>query len=136
MTAQEFQLVFSAKDRSPKPGVVSYDFVKEERRVGIYYFYILDSEFGPSFIEICTYFPYPAKVWLNGHEWAKRQARHRGIGFTELANGFSSCDDPTALQAICHRFGPSDERIMDDYGLFAFSRGAASSGDPPIGIHQ
>ena len=34
--------------------------------------------FGPGFIKICTYFPYPAKVWLNGHEWAKRQARRRG----------------------------------------------------------
>ena len=108
VAAQEFQWVFSAKNRSPKPGVVSFDFVKEERRVGIYYFYILDPEFGPGFIKICTYFPYPAKVWLNGHEWAKRQARHQGIGFTELANGFSSCEDPAALQAICDRFGPSD----------------------------
>jgi hypothetical protein len=69
---QEFQWVFSAKNRSPKPGVVSSDFVKEERRVGMYYFYLLDAEFGPGFIKICTYFPYPAKVWLNGHEWAKR----------------------------------------------------------------
>lgn len=106
--AQEFQWVFSAKDRSPKPGVVSYDFVKEERRVGIYYFYILDPEFGPGFIKICTYFPYPAKVWLNGHEWAKRQAAHQGIGFRALANGFSSCEAPAALQAICDRFGPLD----------------------------
>ena len=44
------------------PGVVSFDFVKEERRVGMYYFYIADAEFGPGFIKICTYFPYPAKV--------------------------------------------------------------------------
>lgn len=108
VAAQEFQRVFSAKDRSPKPGVVSYDFVKEERRVGIYYFYILDPDFGPGFIKIRTYFPYPAKVWLNGHEWAKRQARHQGLSFAELANGFSSCVDPTALQAICDSFGPSD----------------------------
>ena len=27
----------------------------------MYYFYILDPEFGPGFIKICTYFPYPAK---------------------------------------------------------------------------
>ena len=32
----------------------------------------------PGFIKICTYFPYPAKVWLNGHEWAKRHADRRG----------------------------------------------------------
>jgi len=99
--AQEFQWVFSAKNRSSTPGLVSFDFVKEERRVGIYYFYVLDAEFGPGFIKICTYFPYPAKVWLNGHEWAKRQARREGLSFGELANGFSSCEDPRALQAIC-----------------------------------
>jgi hypothetical protein len=96
------------KNRSTTPGAVSFDFTKEERRVGTYYFYILDPEFGPGFIKICTYFPYPAKVWLNGHEWAKRQARHQGLSFCELANGFSSCEDPVALQCICDRFGPGD----------------------------
>jgi hypothetical protein len=55
--AQEFQWVFSAKNRSSTPGVVSFDFVKEERRVGIYYFYILDADFGPGFIKVCAYFP-------------------------------------------------------------------------------
>jgi hypothetical protein len=106
--AQEFQWVFSAKNRAKDPGAVSFSFDKEERRVGIYYFYVLDAEFGPGFIKICTFFPYPAKVWCNGHEWAKRQARHQGLRFTELANGFSSCEDPAALQALCDRFGPRD----------------------------
>jgi hypothetical protein len=106
--AQEFQWVYSAKNRSAKPGVVSFDFIKEERRVGTYYFYIYDADFGPGFIKICTYFPYPAKLWLNGHEWAKRQARRQGISFSELANGFASCAEPVALQAICDRFGPAD----------------------------
>ena len=106
--AQEPQWVYSAKNRSAKPGVVSFDFVKEERRVGTYYFYIHDPDFGPGFIKICTYFPYPAKVWLNGHEWAKRQARLEGIAFEELSNGFASCAEPARLQAICDRFGPAD----------------------------
>lgn len=114
VSAQEFQWVFSAKNRSPKPGVVSYDFVKEERRVGTYYFYVLDPDFGPGFIKICTYFPYPAKVWLNGHEWAKRQAARDSVGFTALANGFATCEEPAALQAICDRFGPADvQRCFD-----------------------
>ena len=105
--AQEFQWVFSAKNRATPPKV-SYEFIKEERRVGIYYFYLLDPEFGPGFIKISTYFPYPAKIWCNGHEWAKRQARREGLDFTELANGFCSCADPRHLQAICDRFGPDD----------------------------
>jgi hypothetical protein len=75
---------------------------------------VLDADFGPGFIKICTYFPYPAKVWLNGHEWAKRQAGRAGIAFNALANGFGSCDDPGALQAICDRFGPDDiEEFFD-----------------------
>jgi len=88
VAAQEFQWVFSAKNRSPRPGVASFDFVKEERRVGIYYFYILDAEFGPTFIKVCTYFPYPTKVWCNGHEWAKRQARHQGIAVRRAGQRF------------------------------------------------
>ena len=40
----------------------------------------LDADFEPSFVKVCAYFPYPAKVWLNGHEWAKRQATMAGIG--------------------------------------------------------
>ena len=114
VAAQEFQWVFSAKNRSEKPGVACFEFVKEERRVGTYYFYIADPEFGPGFIKICTYFPYPAKVWLNGHEWAKRQARHQGLGFRELANGFAACEDPDALQAICDRFGAGDVQAFFD----------------------
>ncbi len=39
-----------------------------------YYFYLWDEDFGPAFIKVCAYFPYPAKIWVNGHEWAKRQA--------------------------------------------------------------
>lgn len=108
VSAQEFQWVFGGRDRSDKEGVVSYSFDKSERRVGTYYFYILDPEFGTGFIKICTYFPYPAKVWVNGHEWAKRQAEREGVTFTPLANGFASCAEPERLQAICDRFGPSD----------------------------
>ena len=108
VATQEFAWVFSAKNRSSTPGVVSFDFVKEDRRVGMYYFYVLDPEFGPGFIRICTYFPYPSHVWVNGHEWAKRQAAHEHISFCELANGFASSDDPAALQAICDRLGPGD----------------------------
>jgi hypothetical protein len=46
--AQEFQWVFSAKDHSSGK-LKRFDFVREERRVGIYYFYLLDSEFGSRF---------------------------------------------------------------------------------------
>jgi hypothetical protein len=44
---------------------------------------------------------------VNGHEWAKQQARRLGIGFTELAGGFATCDDPEGLQQVCDRLGPA-----------------------------
>src|SRR4029077_19335500 len=67
---------------------------------------------GPAFIKVCAYFPYPAKIWLNGHEWVKRQAARAGIGFTALSTGFAACEDPAALQAICDRLGPGTINVF------------------------
>ena len=117
VAAQEFQWVFGARNRSDKPGVANFAFEKGERRVSVYYFYVHDREFGPGFIKLCTYFPYPAKVWLNGHEWAKRQAERAGIPFTALSNGFASCAQPRRLQALCDRFGPRDVQAFFDRWL-------------------
>jgi hypothetical protein len=71
-----------------------------------------DTDFGPAFIKVCTYCPWPIKVWVNGHEWAKRQAAQAGIGFTELSNGFAGTDDPAALQAICDRLRPGTINVF------------------------
>ena len=109
--AQEYQNVFAANKRGECNGVPWFSFTKADRRVTCYYFYLWDIDFGASFIKICAYFPYPLKVWVNGHEWAKRQAAAAGIGFTALSNGFATCADPDRLQAICDRLGP--EQIQD-----------------------
>jgi hypothetical protein len=108
VAAQEFQRVFSATKHTGAGPAVWFEWAKTERRVGTYYFYILDPDFGPGFIKICTYFPYPAKVWCNGHEWAKRQASAEGLDYTALANGFASCAEAEHLQAICDRLGPAE----------------------------
>lgn len=104
--AQEFQNVFAAHQRQAPNDIPWFSFTKADRRVTCFYFYLWDVDFGPAFIKVCAYFPYPVKVWLNGHEWAKRQATLAGIGFTELSNGFATCGDPAGLQAICDRLGP------------------------------
>jgi hypothetical protein len=104
--AQEYANVFTGSQRDAPNAIPWFSFVKADRRVTCYYFYLWDDDFGPGFIKICSYFPYPAKVWVNGHEWAKRQAVKAGIGFTELSNGFAATDDSTALQRICDRLGP------------------------------
>jgi hypothetical protein len=35
-----------------------------------------------------------------------------GIGYTELSNGFASCDDSAGLQAICDRLGPGNIEVF------------------------
>lgn len=103
--AQEYAQVWTATKRDTDPGKCpQFSFTKQQRRVSVFYIYIWDNSVGPGFIKICTYFPYPIKVWLNGHERAKRQARTAGIDFTELSNGFASCNDPAALQTVCDTF--------------------------------
>jgi hypothetical protein len=110
--AQEFQLVWTARKRDTDPGgCPQFSFTKEQRRVSVFYIYIWDTAMGGGFIKICSYFPYPVKAWVNGHEWAKRQAAAAGIGFTALSNGFASCQDPAGLQDICDRFGPGTVQV-------------------------
>ncbi len=104
--AQEYAPVFTGSQRDAPNGIPWFSFAKVDRRVTCYYFYLWDDDFGPAFIKICAYFPYPAKIWINGHEWAKRQAARAGIGFTELSNGFAATHDPAGLQVICDRLGP------------------------------
>ncbi len=113
--AEEFQLVWDARKRDTDPSrPPQFWFAKAERRVTCYYFYVFDELWGPGFIKICAYFPYPVKIWLNGHEYCKRASARAGIGFTELSNGFASADDPSRLQAICDRLGPADIQSFSD----------------------
>ncbi len=114
--AQEYAKVFTGTAREGRGGGEGgapwFSFAKADRRVTCYYFYLWDADFGPAFVKVCCYFPYPMKIWVNGHEWAKRQAAQAGIGFTALSNGFASCEDPAGLQAICDRLGPGTIRVF------------------------
>ena len=75
-----------------------------------YYFYLVDEDFGPLFIKFSSYFPYTARINLNGHEYAKRQLDKEGIVYEALDNGIRSCADPQRLQQILDGL---DERKID-----------------------
>jgi hypothetical protein len=93
--------------RTPPNGKAPcYAFYRGDVYVNQYYFYILDRDFGLCFIKFSSYVPFGVRIWLNGHEWAKRQLDQRGIGYEALDNGFLSCDDPKLLQEICDALGP------------------------------
>jgi hypothetical protein len=117
VVAQEVQKVFMGYTRKSKTESPQFGFDKADRRVTVYYFYILDPAFGLGFIKICSYFPYPLKIWVNGHEWAKRQAATDGLGFTELANGFATCEAPVRLQAVCDRLSPAKLQAFFNYWI-------------------
>ena len=82
--------------------------------VNFYYFYCLDENFGPFFIKFCSYFPYTAKLCINGHEYLKCQLERRGIDYEALDNGISWCEDLAAAQRICDHF--------DEHKIEAFFR--------------
>ncbi len=103
--AQEKTGLFRTEKRRDAHGDSYPWIVKTTGLVNQFYFYCLDDDFGPFFLKFCSYFPYNAKLCLNGHEWAKRQAAKAGIAFEALDNGFAAVDDPAALQAICDRLG-------------------------------
>ena len=106
--AQEKTRVFrTEKRRNPVTGATYPWIVSSTGVVNQFYVYCLDADFGPFFLKFSSYFPYNAKLCINGNEWAKRQAAKAGIGFTALDNGFADCDDPVRLQRICDRLSPA-----------------------------
>jgi hypothetical protein len=112
--AQEKARAFKAHKRCGPRGGVTFDFTRQSVAVNHYYFYLQDPAWGPAFIKIGTYVPYPIKICLNGHEWVKQQLRHQRIRFESLDNGFLSCPNPVALQAACDALGPRDiQRFFD-----------------------
>jgi len=89
------------KRRNPETGQPYPWLVRSTALVNQYYIYAIDREFGPFFLKFCSYFPYNAKLCLNGHEYLKRQLTKEGIAFEALDNGILSCADPARAQAIC-----------------------------------
>src|SRR6202158_3651163 len=103
--AQEKTPLFRTEKRRDSNGDCYPWIVKTTGLVSYFSSYVYDEEFGPLFLKFCSYFPYNAKLCINGNEWAKRQAAKAGIGFEPLDNGFAAVDDPAAVQQICDRRG-------------------------------
>lgn len=103
--AQEKAYAFSARRLPGKRA--TFEFSRNKSVIpNYYYFYLDDSEWGESFLKVCSYAPWGLKLYLNGHEWLKRQLAKEGILFKELDNGFLSCENPPRLQALAEQLGP------------------------------
>jgi len=99
--AQEKVTVFRTEKRTDAHGKKYPWIVKSATPVNQFYFYCIDEDFGPFFLKFSTYFPYNAKLCINGHEYIKRQLTKEGIAFEPLDNGVLSCANPKRLQQIC-----------------------------------
>lgn len=108
--AQEKAAVWRTEKRYHQQSGATYPWqVRSTAMVNHYYIYAQDRDFGPFFIKFCSYFPYNAKLCLNGHEYAKQQLQQKGIEFAPLDNGFLSCADARRLQGVCD--GLSAEKV-------------------------
>jgi hypothetical protein len=106
--AQEKAPVFrTEKRRNPETGQKYPWIVRSTAMVNHFYFYGLDEDFGPFFLKVCTYFPYNAKLCINGHEYLKRQLAREGIAFEAPDNGVLTCADPKRLQQLCDGLSPA-----------------------------
>lgn len=110
--AQEKARVFRTEKRRFADSDKVYPWiVRSTAMVNHYYFYCVDEDFGPFFLKYCGYFPYTAKLCINGHEYLKRQLQKEGIGFEALDNGILSCENPVRMQEIADALSP--EKISD-----------------------
>jgi hypothetical protein len=69
----------------------------------------LRRRFRPVPHQVLRLLPYTGQIYLNGHEYAKRQCRKEGIAFTALDNAFGAASDPAAVQRISG--GLTDQKI-------------------------
>lgn len=106
--AQERANSFKGKKLVGPHGGVHFDFTRQPVFVNHYYFYLQDQRWGPAFLKIGSYLPFPIKLCLNGHEWVKQRLREERIPFESLDNGFLSCADPERLQEISDSLGAAD----------------------------
>ena len=108
--AQEKARVMRTERRRSRVTGATYPWIVESTAmVNHYYFYCVDEDFGPFFLKFCSYFPYNAKLCINGHEYLKRQLTKRSVKFEALDNGIKSCADPKLMQRLSD--GLSADRI-------------------------
>ena len=103
---EKAKVIRTQRRRNPETGAPYAWLYSSTSMVNQFYFYCVDQDFGPFFLKFCSYFPYNAKVCLNGHEYLKRQLEKRGIAYEPLDNGILSCSEPKRLQRICESLTP------------------------------
>jgi hypothetical protein len=102
--------------RGGSDGHPHFCYSRQSLWVNHYYFYVWDRQWGPGFIKLCPYAPYPVWVWVNGPEWLKRQLAERGVDFEIIDNGLRSCADPAVAHRLAASLGAGNlQRFLDKW---------------------
>jgi hypothetical protein len=99
---------------SYRPGHPHISWSRQSSVPDHWYWYFADEQWGPAFLKMCSYAPYPLWCCANGHEWAKAQLARAGVGFKALDNGLCSVEDPAAAHRTCARLGSGHLRGLLD----------------------
>lgn len=97
---EKASVIRTTRRRNPQTGATYAWLQKGTAMVNQYYFYCVDHDFGPLFLKFSSYFPYNGKLYINGHEYVKRQLEKSGISFEALDNSIISCEEPELAQRI------------------------------------
>jgi len=87
--AQEKNTVFRTEKRRAADGRSYPWIVRTSSVVNQFYVHCFDDDFGPFFVKFSSYFPYTARLLINGHHYAQRQAAKAGS-----ASRSSTTDSP------------------------------------------
>ena len=112
--AQEKQRVLGTRTEKATDGTdrkrASLYFTKN--MVNQYYVYFWDKDWGLGFVKLSSYAPFGGNLYVNGHEYVKRQLEQRGIGYEALENGLKSCQRPEVLPGIVSEIGSDSIRRL------------------------
>ena len=99
--AQEKARVMRTERRQCRRTGATYPWIVESTAmVNRYDFYRVDHDFGPFFLKFCSYFPFNAKLCINGNEYLKRLLAKRGVAFEPLYSGVKSCANPKLMERL------------------------------------
>ena len=116
----------------PKINGGTYDkLYKCSKIVKHYYIYFHDQLLGgPCFLKLCTYFPFNAEFYFNGHNAVRLQLDAQGVSYRMRDNSFTWIEDLAAVQKIA--FSLSGRQVQERINywmerLFKFDKGKYST---------
>jgi hypothetical protein len=79
-------------------------FVQRQVPQRVLYYYFVDKDLGLIHVRLPTWAPFTVQVYANGHHFAARQLRKKGIAFEQIDNAFVRVADAKAAQRCADRF--------------------------------